>query len=91
MLISELIQSKSALKTQCFRAKKSALNSAEFFRSEQRWFRERADPFHVLWITAEKRQISETALFSADYLWNFNPGSLTVNASRNKQVVATLK
>ena len=32
-----------------------------------------ADVFHFLWISAEKRQISKTALFSADYLWDFNP------------------
>ena len=28
-----------------------------------------------LWISAEKRQISETALFRAEYLWDFNPGN----------------
>ena len=33
-----------------------------------------ADVYHVLWIGAEKRQNYETALFSADYLWDFNPG-----------------
>ena len=33
-----------------------------------------ADFFHVLWISAEKRQNYETALLSADYLWDFNPG-----------------
>ena len=34
-----------------------------------------ADVYHVLWISAGKRQNYETALFSADYLWNFNPGT----------------
>ena len=33
-----------------------------------------ADVYHVLWISAEKRQNYETALFRADYLWDFNPG-----------------
>ena len=33
-----------------------------------------ADVYHVLWINAEKHQNYETALFSADYLWDFNPG-----------------
>ena len=32
-----------------------------------------SDVLHVLWISAEKCQNSETMLFSADYLWNFNP------------------
>ena len=32
-----------------------------------------SDVFHVLWISAEKRQIFETVLFGADYLWDFNP------------------
>ena len=44
VLISELIQSKSAMKTQSFRATKISAdflwNSAEFFSSEQRWFKE---------------------------------------------------
>ena len=56
-------------------------NSAEFFRSEQRWFREKHSwsalkhrwYFHFFWISAKKRQISETTLFSADCFWNFNP------------------
>ena len=104
MLIVELIQSKSALKTQDFRAKKisakhrwfradfflkqlcSALISADIFSSEQRWFRESQSwsglkqrwCFYVFWISAEQRwkmSISETALFSAEYLWDFNPGT----------------
>ena len=33
-----------------------------------------ADFLHVFWISAQKRQISETALFSVDYLWDFNSG-----------------
>ena len=33
-----------------------------------------ADVFHILWISAEKCQNYETPLFSADYLWDFNPG-----------------
>ena len=68
VLISELIQSKSAPKTQCCRAKKIS--------AEQRWFR--ADSF---WNSAElrcfpcslnqrwktsKRQISEIALFTSE-------------------------
>ena len=36
-----------------------------------------ADVYHVLWISAEKRQNYETALFSAYYLWDFNPGTST--------------
>ena len=38
----------------------------------------------VLWISAEHRwktPISETALFSAGYLWDFNPGSLCKHLS----------
>ena len=35
-----------------------------------------ADVLHVLWISAQKRQISETELFSADFLWDFNPGTI---------------
>ena len=34
----------------------------------------RADVYHVLWISAEKRQNYEAALLSTDYLWDFNPG-----------------
>ena len=37
---------------------------------EQRWFN--PGVFHVLWISAEKRHNSETALFRADYLSDFN-------------------
>ena len=37
-----------------------------------------ANVFKVLWINAEKRQISEAALLSAGYLWDFNPGNMTV-------------
>ena len=32
--------------------------------------------FHVVWISAKKYKITETALFSTDYLWDFNPGLL---------------
>ena len=39
-----------------------------------------ADVYRVLWISAEKRQNYETALFSADYLWDFNPGTVTAKA-----------
>ena len=35
-----------------------------------------ADVFHFIWIIAEKHQISETALFSADYL-SFQPSWYT--------------
>ena len=31
--------------------------------------------FYVFWINAEKSQISETAQFSADYLWGLNSGN----------------
>ena len=73
----------SALKILCFRVKKisadselifsetalnfSVLNSAdsEKVRADQAW--NSADAFHVLWISTEKRQISEIALFSPDY------------------------
>ena len=41
--------------------------ASENIKANQRWC------FHVLWISAEKRQISETALFTADYLWDFHP------------------
>ena len=30
--------------------------------------------FHIFWMSAEKQQLSETALFSADYLWDFHQG-----------------
>ena len=93
--MSELIQSKSALNQRCsvlkiqyFRAKKIS--------AEQRWIilfwtaliqRKSelisADFFHVLWISAEKRQTYKTALFSADYLWDFNPGSFESNYAYN--------
>ena len=43
-----------------------------------------ADVFNVLKISAEKRKISEMALFSADYLWNFNPGINFVSYSLKK-------
>ena len=36
-----------------------------------------ADLFHVLWISAEKRQISGTAMLSADYCCDFNSGGTT--------------
>ena len=35
-----------------------------------------ADVYHVLWMSGEKRQNYETVLFSGDYLWDFNPGSV---------------
>ena len=38
-----------------------------------------ADVYHVLWISAEKRQNYEKALFSADYFWDFNPGMWVKN------------
>ena len=86
VLKSEIIQSKSALnqncsvlETQCFRAKKIALNSADseliLFETELNFsVLISADVFHVPWISIEKRQTSETALFSADYLWDLNSG-----------------
>ena len=70
--------------------RKSALNSAdsELLLSETALIQRKselissetelisADVYHVLWISAEKRQNYETALFSADYLWDFNPSKL---------------
>ena len=44
-----------------------------------------ADVYHVLWISAEKRQNYETALFSADYLWDFNPGMNQSSDPRSRQ------
>ena len=35
-----------------------------------------ADVFHDLWISAEKCQMSETALFSTIYFWSFNSAYL---------------
>ena len=32
-----------------------------------------ADVFHARFICAEKQQVSGTALFSAEYLWDFHP------------------
>ena len=37
-----------------------------------------ADVYRVLWISAEKRQNYETALFSADYLCDLNPGRQSI-------------
>ena len=67
-------------------------NTAERFDSEQPWFREdqswslwsRANVSHDLWISVEKRQTSETALFSTDYLWDFNPGYHFLIVTRNE-------
>ena len=59
--------------------RKSALNSADSekiradqfcFGADQRWY----FSCFLNWISAEKRQNYETALFRADYLWDFNPG-----------------
>ena len=64
----------SPMKTQCYRAKKTALNSDV---SELIFFETAptsADFRHILWISAEKRQKSELALFSVHYLLDFNPG-----------------
>ena len=66
---SELFLSETALFSSETALNFSVLNSAD---SEKI----RADVYHVLWISAEKRQNYETALFSADYLWDFNPGEL---------------
>ena len=76
----------SALKIPCFRAKKISAEQ-RWFSLEQRWILQfwtaliqrkseliSADVFHILWISTEKRQNSETALLSADYLWDFNSG-----------------
>ena len=58
----------------------------------QNWFSETAlissNVFHVLWISAEKRQFSETALLCADCLWDFNPSrsqNFRLNKSRHNQ------
>ena len=61
-------------------------NSSEFFSSEQRWFIENQSwsalkqswsglMFLIFFESAlKKNQFYETALFSAYYLWDFNPG-----------------
>ena len=82
VLISELTQCKSALNQRWSSnfsdQRKSALIShdSELILSESVLFS--ADVFQVLWISAEKREISETALFNADYLWDFNPGNIVL-------------
>ena len=43
------------------------------------------DTFHGLWISAERRQISETALFSAHYLSDFNPLYTLILDNQHKQ------
>ena len=76
-----LIQRWFFLKQRC-----SALLNAEILSSELNGLKEdqswsaikqltSADVFHVIWISGDKRQISETALLSSDYLWDVNPGS----------------
>ena len=95
VLTSELIQTKlalsqrcSAVKAQCFRAKKISTEQCWFridflwYSAVQLWMFQfwivltqrksediSSDVFHNLWISAEKRQTIETAMFSADYLW----------------------
>ena len=74
-LWSALIQLWTALKTEIFRAKNQCWNSAvsALIFSETELIS--ADVYHVFWTSAEKRQNYETALFSADYLWDFNSGT----------------
>ena len=68
-LWTALIQLWTALKTEIFRAKNQRWNSAV-----QLW--NRADSELN---SAEIFEISETALFSADLLWDFNPGMINRN------------
>ena len=89
VLISELIQSKWALNQRCSALrqrwnfqfwtaliqKKSELISSETVMISSETVLISADVFHILRISPEKRQIGEAALFSADFLWDFNPGS----------------
>ena len=65
----------TALKTKIFRAKNQRWSSAAsaLIFSETELIS--ADVYHVLWISAEKRQNYKTALFSADYIRDLNPGS----------------
>ena len=65
-------------------SRKNALNDSQSFVEKNCMNRRRsettlisADIFCVLWISVEqrsKRQVSGTALFSADYLWDFRSG-----------------
>ena len=89
----------SALKTLCFRAKKisteqrwfradSHWNGADVFQfwtalNQRKTELISADVFHILWISAENCQKFETALFSADYLWDFNMGSSPIIGNKN--------
>ena len=50
----------------------SRVDVSETFSANQLWFRILSGLF--IWISAEKRQNYETALFSDDYFWDFNPG-----------------
>ena len=74
------------LNTQCFRVEKTALIQS-WFSLKQRWIFQfwtaliqrkseliSADALCVLWMSAEKHQNSETALYRADYLWDFTLG-----------------
>ena len=81
-LCSALKQRCSALKQRCSALKQrwifqfwTALiqRKSELISSETELIS--ADVYHVLWISAEKRRNYETALSSADYLWDFTPGS----------------
>ena len=74
-----LIQSRFSLKLRWIFQFWTALiqRKSELISSETKLIS--ADVFHVIWISAdstEKHQISETALFRTDYLWDFIPGNL---------------
>ena len=74
---SELFLSETALFSCGTALNFSVLNSADSEKIERISSETElisANLYHVLWISAEKRQNYGTALFSADYLWDFNPG-----------------
>ena len=87
------IKADSPPKTQDFRAKKASADwGLVFFETELF----SAYVFHVFWISPEKRQNAEKALFSADYLSYFNPGCvfrikciqmLNLNPNRNSGIL----
>ena len=49
--------------------------------ADQRWF------FHVFLISAEKRQMCETLLFSAEYLWDFKPVEHWIMVANSCQMI----
>ena len=79
MLVSELIQSKLTLISS-----EVALISSEVALISSEVALISADVLHVLWISDEKRQFFKAALFSADYLWDLNPGQQRLKQMHQK-------